>query len=353
MKIAIDNSPIVSTHKLADKIRGTGFYIKNLIDALSKYHPTHEYLFFTQGQVPPKADIYHYPYFEPFFLSLPKNKPGRTVVTVHDVTPLVFPKLFPVGIKGKFKFRIQKHRVGKADAIITDAQSSVKDIHKILGIKNEKIHSIPLAPADIYKQQRISTKEKKLLTSKLRLPESFVLYVGDATPNKNLKRLVDAAVLAKFPLVMIGGALVKKDVVQNPWNNDLLYAQKIAQEAQNIYLPGYVSDQDLVSLYSMADAFVFPSLYEGFGLPLLEAASCGAPIITSREGSIPEVIGEAACFVNPYEVDDIAKKVTDVLLDKKLANRLSAEALQQARKFSWRKTANQTIKLYEKIYSEA
>src|SRR3989344_2668709 len=112
MRIAIDNSPIVSTHKLAHKIRGTGFYIKNLLDALQKYHPEHEYVFFTQGEKVKDADVYHYPYFEPFFISLPFKKPGKTIVTIHDLTPLVFPSLFPSEVKGKVKFNIQKGRVG-------------------------------------------------------------------------------------------------------------------------------------------------------------------------------------------------------------------------------------------------
>lgn len=352
MRIAIDNSPITSSHKLADKIRGTGFYIKNLIEALEKYHPENEYVFFQQGDIPPVADIYHYPYFEPFFLSLPSKKYGKSVVTVHDVIPLVMPKLFPVGIRGKIKFFIQKTRLKKMDGIITDSQSSKEDIVRICGVKEDKIASIPLAQSSIYKKTKINLSERKKILNKYHIPDEFILYVGDATPNKNLKRLINSVIKLKIPLVMVGGALVRSKVTAHPWNKDLLYVQKIAEMYNNIYLLGYVSDADLSVLYNMCKVFVFPSLYEGFGLPVLEAASSGAPVVTTHKGSLIEVIGDSARVVDPYDEESIAVAVGEVFNSKSLQLRLGKKALEASKNYNWKKTADATTNVYEKIYSK-
>lgn len=348
MVIGIDNSPLVSTHKLAHKIRGTGFYTKNLIEALQKYHPENEYVLFTQGErIEGKLDIYHYPYFEPFFLSLPFRKRGKTIITIHDLAPLVFPEMFPVGIKGKLKYSLQKLLAKRADAIITDSESSKKDIIKLLGFEQNQVYSIPLAAGEQFVKKSISREEKEMLQKKYGLPEQFALYVGDATPNKNLKRLVDAAILADIPLVMVGGALTKQDInVNHPWNRDIVYVQKKALENKKIQLLGYVTDKDLVDLYNIAELFVFPSLYEGFGLPVLEAAACGCPVVTSMGGSLPEVMGESALYIDPYSVQDISEKMTEMLTDKKIQKKYSELGLIQAGKFSWEKTANLTVKVY-------
>lgn len=350
MIIGIENSPLVSSKS---KIRGTGFYTKYLVEALQQYHPENKYVLFSgKDKITQKIDIFHYPYFEPFFLSLPFRKPGNTVVTIHDLTPLVMPKLFPSGIKGKFKFKIQKFLAKKTDAIITDSISSGRDIEKILGILPFRINPIYLAADKMFKKQNISDNGKVKILKKFRIPPKFALYVGDATPNKNLKRLVDAVTMASIPLVMAGGALAKK-VPTNPWNKDLIYVQEKAKGSKNIHIIGYVSDEDLVTLYNLASVFVFPSLYEGFGLPLLEAGSCGCPIITSDGGSIPEVIGEAAKFVDPFDTKSIANGITDIFNDEKLQKEFSIKALNQSKKFSWKKTADETVKVYEKIHSKS
>lgn len=352
MRIAIDHSPISEGSKTLHKIRGTGFYTKHLIAALVKYHPENEYIFLTPGEkIEKKVDIYHYPYFEPFFLSLPIRKPGKTVVTIHDVTPLVFPQDFPVGIKGRLKLGIQKILIKRVDSIITDSQSSKNDIEKILHIPSSKVFSIPLACSDTYKQINISKAKKEEILKKYNIPENFILYVGDATPNKNLKRLVDACSELGIPLVMVGGALVKK-VESHPWNKDLIYVQNKASEDKNIFLLGFVSDEDLALLYNMAAVFVFLSFYEGFGLPILEAASCGAPIVASHAGSIPEVIGEAALFVDPFDLISIKREIKQVFVNSSLQKELSKKALKQAKKFSWKETADRTVKIYEKIHSK-
>lgn len=350
MKVAIDHSPIADKDKTSHKIRGTGFYTKHLISALLKYHPENEYILFTSGEkMRGKADVFHYPYFEPFFLSLPLRKLGKTIITVHDVTPLVFPQDFPVGVKGKIKLQLQKKVIKRMDAIITDSESSKKDIERILRIPKNKVFSIPLAAADEYKKITISKTEKEELLKKYDLPEKFILYVGDATPNKNLKRLVTASRELDIPLAMVGGALTKKVDRDHPWNKDLIYVQDEAQRNPLIHLLGFVSDEDLVKLYNVTTVFVFLSYYEGFGLPVLEAAACGTPIVTTKLGSIPEVIGSAALFVDPYDLISIKSAIKQVFMNKALQEELSKKALIQAKKFSWEKTADMTVKIYEEV----
>lgn len=350
MRVAIDHSPLVSTHKLAHKIRGTGYYTKNLIESLQKYHPEHEYVLFTQGEKPRNIDVFHFPYFEPFFISLPLLKPGKTVVTIHDLTPLVFPDLFPTGIKGKVKYGIQKRLVKMSDAIITDSDSSKKDIEKLLGCSPTKVHAIPLAASEIFHKKELSASARRALLEKYKIPEKFILYVGDATPNKNLKRLVDAVLELGLPLVMVGSALTREHVdPSNPWNKELVYVQQKVQESQNIFLLGFIADSDLPLLYNAATVFVFPSLYEGFGLPVLEAAACGTPIVTTHGGSIPEVIGEAAFFVDQLSTESIGSGMKKVFESVKLQGELSRKGELQTKKFSWKKTADQTVKVYEEI----
>ncbi len=355
MVIGIDNSPLVSTHKLAHKIRGTGFYTRNLIDALVAYHPENQYVLFQQGNLPKrKIDIFHYPYFDPFFLSLPFNKKGKTIVTIHDLTPLVFPRLFPVGVRGRVKYEIQKKLAKRTDAVITDSDSSKKDIERIMGMSPAKVFSIPLAAGEHFKKIDVARKIKDELLKKYDLPEKFALYVGDATPNKNLPVLMDAIKIAQIPLVLVGGALAKQDVdYTHPWNRDIEYVQHAARDNSSIKILGFVPDEDLVLLYNMAVVFVFPSVYEGFGLPVLEAASCGCPVITTKGGSIPEVMGDAGIYIKPNDEQSLAQEILSFFKDENKRLRYSKRGILQSEKFSWKKTADNTAKIYEKVYSEA
>lgn len=346
MNIAIDISPLSGEHS----VRGSGFYLKNLKAALTKYFPDNRYIFFQPGeQLPESVDVVHYPYFDPFFLTLPYQKKHNTIVTVHDLAPLIFPKHFPAGLRGKLKWHLQKFRLKKADAIITDSICSKNDIAKIAGISKEKIHVVYLAAGEEFtKYQKSNSKDQKL-RKKYNLPEKFALYVGDATWNKNLPRIVRAAIEADVPLVMAGKALSTEILNNNPWNSDLQEAQRIAHQSDTVFLLGFVPDEDLVSLYNAATVFVMPSLYEGFGLPILEAMSCGCPVITSKEGSLSEVAGDAAYFVDAYSQEDIANGIKKVFLDEKLQQLLSQKGLKQAKKFNWKKTAQETIRVYQTV----
>lgn len=349
MKIAIDISPILQESQIKHRVRGVGAYIKNLRDALSK-HNEHQFIFFDKAVgVPDGAELVHYPYFEPFFLTLPLIKRIPTVVTVHDVTPLVFPSYFPSGMKGGLRWQLQKRLLRMANHIITDSYCSRDDIVKHAGIKEERIKTIYLAASETYKPMT----DNVLLTNivrKYNLPKRFVLYVGDVTWNKNLPRLLKAVEGLDIPLVMVGKALVDENYdKKNAWNQDLSQVQDFARTLSNVLRIGYVSDEELAGLYNLAIVFVMPSLYEGFGLPLIEAMQAGCPVITSREGSIPEVVSDASYSVDAYDVMNIKKGITEVASSVSLQKTLREKGFLQARKFSWQKTANETVMTYEKV----
>jgi len=351
MNIVLDITPLKNSKSIAHRVRGTGFYIKNLKSSLLQYFPDNKYIFFTRGEKLPKnIDLVHYPYFEPFFLTLPIFNKYKTVVTVHDLTPLVFPKEFPSGLKGKVKWEVQKQALKNADGIITDSVSSKKDIVKITGISEDKISVVYLAAGEEFQRIHNSELRIKNVRKKYGLPGKFVLYVGDVTWNKNLPRLVEAIKKINLTLVMVGSALVQKKFDRlNPWNQDLLEVQKLAEGDKRIIRLGFIPQEDLVLLYNTATVFAMPSLYEGFGLPILEAMRCGCPVATTKEGSLKEVGGDGAYYVNGYDVNSIASGINKVFSDQKLQEGLSLRGLKQAKKFSWKKTAEETVRVYERI----
>lgn len=348
MKIAIDISPI--SQSSAHKIRGVGMYIKNLTSSLQKIDKINSYLFFERKEdIANDIDLIHFPYFDPFFLTLPLKNKTKTIVTVHDLTPIVFKQHFPSGIKGGIKWNLQKRLLKRVDKIITDSNSSKEDISRIVGIDSNKIDVVYLAPADFFNKLERGEWENTL-RKKYNLPEKFALYVGDVTWNKNLPNLVDVFLKTKIPLVMVGKALTSKDFDKtNPWNRDLLkVVDRIGNEEQFFRL-GFLSEEELVQIYNLATLFVMPSLYEGFGLPVIEAMKCGCPVITTREGSLSEVAGEAAYFVET-NVESIKEGVEKVFNNTNLQKELSLKGREQAKKFSWEKTAKDTINSYESIF---
>ena len=351
MNIAIDISPLKKGHYLQHRVRGTGFYLKNLQLSLEKYYPENKYTYFSRGDLSPKeVDVVHYPYFEPFFLTLPLFSKSKTVVTVHDLTPLVFPNHFKAGLKGKLKWEIQKRGLRSASAIITDSISSKKDIIKHVGIEESKINVVYLAAGEEFKKVESSKLKVQSLRMKYNLPEKFVLCVGDVTWNKNLPRLIEAVKKVKVPLVMVGSALVKENVdLSNPWNADFAKVLSLVEGDSRINRLGFVSNEDLVLLYSMATVFTMPSIYEGFGLPVLEAMGCECPVITSKEGSIPEIVEEACRYVDAYDIDSIASGISEIFNNKNLQQELSKKGLAQARKFTWEKRASETMDVYQKV----
>lgn len=346
MKIVIDVSPIAAGSTSGHKVRGIGKYISLLKDNIQKYDQDDDYIFTSHPNQVKKADLLHYPYFDPFFISLSLINKIKTIVTVHDIIPLVHRKYFPVGLKGTIKWNINKLLLKRVDGIITDSQASREDIAKVSGIKKEKIHVVYL-DVDPEFSQNIDTNEIKKIKEKYALPDEFVIYVGDITWNKNLPRLVKAIKKNDIPLVMVGKALIEDAYDKsNPWNNDRNKVFREIKEDKRFIRLGFIETKDLVGLYKLAIALCMPSLDEGFGLPVLEAMRAGCAVITSKEGSLPEVAGNAAYFVEAADDESISEAIKKVTADKSLRNDLIKRGHEQANKFSLKKMMEQTVSVY-------
>lgn len=348
MKVIIDISPLRTGHKT----RGIGVYTRELIEALHAVDKKNQYILTTKSEEIKNADIIHYPYFDLFFHTLPIIKKAKTVVTIHDIIPLIFPRDFQVGIRGKINLAFQKLALRNVDAIITDSQNSKKDILDYFAFEDHMVDVIYLAASSEFKPQ--SSSEILRIKKKYQLPHNFILYVGDVNPNKNLVRLLEAfkKVLKEKPdinLVLIGRAF-REDIVEVR-----LIKAKIAQLVllnQVKILADIPLDpaKDLVAVYNAAACYVQPSLYEGFGLPIIEAFACGTPVVAGQSSSIPELVGDSAILVNPNSYSDIASGLIKVLsLNKKQKSQMIKKGIEQAGKFSWNKTAQQTINVYKSL----
>lgn len=350
MKIAIDTSPLKSSHQF----RGIGVYTKYLIEALKKYDKKNKYTFIKQPQKikDQQFDIIHYPYFDLFWLTLPLEKPKPTVVTVHDLTPLIFPDKFPKGLKGRVKYQIQKHSLRGAKAIITDSQNSKKDIIRLVDFPEEKIDVVYLAPGKEFKKPEdgdLIFKAKR----KYNLPERFVLYVGDVNYNKNVLGLIKACKKTRTQMVIVSKQVAREEFESShKEDQSLVLLIKLYGKDPDIIRIGFVPTEDLVAIYNLATVYCQPSFYEGFGLPVLEAMACGTPVVAANASSLPEVCGNAAVMVDPGKVDKIAEGIKKVIDDKMLRKRLTKRGLIQAKKFSWEKTAKETTKVYQKVYEQ-
>lgn len=366
MRIAIDISPLSSGHK----VRGVGFYVKLLSENLESIDKKNKYVFFEGSKIPKEVDIVHYPYFDPFFITLPKILPKKTVVTVHDLTPIVFKKHFPAGIRGKIKWLIQKNRLNRTDYVIADSECSKRDIEKLVGIGGARVKVVYLGVNGSFKPLASGTW-RVAIKKKYGLPENFLLYVGDATWNKNLPRLIEAVRKTKHKLVLVGkvwsptrlpaqrasspegrgevqpGLRPGGEVSNNLWNNDLREVLKEIENDDQFIKLGFVPDEDIVKIYNIATASIMPSIYEGFGLPVLEAMSCGCPVISSRGGSLPEVGGDAVFYVDDKDTESIKSGINKLFEDKELREEFSKKGIIRAKKFSIKKMVEQTIEVYE------
>lgn len=353
MKIAINILPLKTAHK----DRGIGFYTSNLIENLKK-DPQIELQEFINLSEIKEVDIVHYPWFDFFFNTLPIIKKAKTVVTIHDVIPLLFPNNYPVGLRGKYNLFLQKLALKRCDHIITDSRVSKNDIYKALRINEKKISVVRLAANKSFMPQ----KETQLLRTKRKynLPDKFLLYVGEANWVKNLPFLIQGFnTLIKSPdfkdlrLALIGGVFLKK--VENINHPELESLKKFNQLItdynleKNIIRTGDLDLEDLVSFYNLATVYIQPSLYEGFGLPMLEAFSCGTPVLSSDQGSLPEIGGSAPIYFNPTNLNQFVSLLVGVLRDKTLQNKLIKLGLEQSLKYSWEKVTEETKQIYSKV----
>lgn len=272
----------------------------------------------------------------------PRYCPVPSIVSVMDTSYIYFPELFKPADLYQLK-HWTAYSVQNAARVLTISQASKDDIMNLYNIPENKV--IVTYPGIKQEQHHM---HKETLTKKYGIPDTYILFVGTLQPRKNITALIEAyaqlvqqKVIENTPLVIVG----KKGWLYE----DILAAPEKFGVAQEVKFLEFVPNEELTVLYQHALFFVLPSLYEGFGLPVLEAMKHGCPVITSNVSSLPEAGGDAALYVDPKSVDDIASKMKELYTSKKLQETLREKGLKQVKKFSWGKTAQQTLAVLQEV----
>lgn len=294
------------------------------------------------------ADVYHGP-----AVFLPLVKLGyRTVVTVHDLVSFLFPETVPR--KYSLYMRLMTRLATRsADRIIAVSNATREDLRRRLGVPDDKIvviheavapeFAIPPAPGVV-----------EAVTRRYGIRGPYCLFVGNLEPRKNLSRLIEAFALIKAHGLVPGSEHQLVLAGTRAWLHSGIFRAVEAHGLRSeVVFTGYVPPPDLPALYAGATCFIFPSVYEGFGLPVLEAMAAGTPVIASRAGAIPEVAGDAALLIDASRPRDIAEAVATVLTDSTLRARLAAAGAARARAFTWETVARQTLAVYQSVHRPA
>ncbi len=276
---------------------------------------------------------------------IPKLKNIPVVATIMDAYPLIHPELVSQRLR-RFKNSAFKKASQWADHIITISEHSKKDIGYYFDIPDDKISVVPLGVNRAYMEQ-ISQSEKERILEKFGLKKDFFIFVGTIQPRKNLARLVEAheslpmQIRQKHPLLIIG---------QQGWGEERL-REKLQRtgEGDTLRYLARVTDRELYALLQSALAMVYPSLYEGFGLPILEGFASQIPVIASNTTSIPEVAGEAAYYIDPLDTADIAAKMLDIASDSRLRSEIVQKGWQRVQEFGWENSAKKHLEIFSKI----
>jgi glycosyltransferase involved in cell wall biosynthesis len=367
MRVAID------ARKLHDF--GIGTYIRNLLKQLARLDRDTEYVLLTREEdlsvahqlganfrtvlepapnysvreqihVPwvllrEKPDVFHAPHYV-----LPIGVRAHSVVTIHDCIHLMFPQYLPNRAAYTYARLAMWSATRRSDCILTVSQASKRDILHFFAVPPEKIEVIYNAF-----DERFSREPNEEAVARVReryqLDKRFVLYVGNIKPHKNLVRLIEAfAALRKGELEDVKLLIIGDEISRLPALRRAVHSLKLHKHVRFL---GYQPDDTLAILYRLASVFVFPSLYEGFGLPPLEAMASGTPVVTSNVSSLPEVTGDAAVLVDPYDVTSIEDGMRRVLTDPALAASMRERGLQRAREFSWERSVKRTLEVYQKV----
>ena len=345
MRIILDGMP------LASPLTGVGHYTAELARNLALVAPSDSFtfvsphgplkrrwwslglpLYLLQNQF----DLFHGTNYD---VPLWSRRP--TVVTIHDLSKLLIPDAHVPPLKwiGRWRPSLMAKIASK---IITPSNSIKTDVCEGFGIDPEKVVVTPEAPRPVFKR-----REDPEVLKRLGINRDFILFVGTIEPRKNLRNLVTAyhrllRSTSLSPMLVIAGG--------KGWlmDNFPSFIKEKGLE-DRVCLTGYLNDEDLCSLYSSCRVFVYPSLYEGFGLPPLEAMACGAPVITSRDPALMETVGSAARLIDPEDVDDIARAMTEILRDEQVRDHYAELGKTHVKKFSWEQTALKTLEVYREL----
>jgi glycosyltransferase involved in cell wall biosynthesis len=367
MRVAID------TRKLHDF--GIGTYIRNLLRQLARLDHDSEYVLLChepdlgvaaqlganfravlepspnysireQIHVPwvlhrERPDVFHAPHYV-----LPPAAQCRSVVTIHDCIHLMFPQYLPNRAAYLYARGMMWTAVRRSHRILTVSEASKRDIIHFFNVPPEKIVVVYNAIDERFSVAP-AAEDIERVRERYQLSHKFVLYAGNIKPHKNLVRVIEAFDTLRqrgfddLKLLIIGDEISKVPALRRAVHTHKLH--------KHVRFLGYLPDETLAILYRLAAVFVFPSLYEGFGLPPLEAMASGTPVVTSNVSSLPEVAGGAAVLVDPYDVAAIVSGIERVLTDPELAAELRTRGIARAREFSWERSVARTHELYQEI----
>ena len=337
---------------LSDKIIGYeaqdskdsfAIYLKKVIDrsSLLKRIARKVSSIYAQRQ---KETIYDL-YWQPNFIPEPHIKSKLTVTTIHDLSFHLQPYWHP---KERIEYFSSNFfaNLDRSDHFITVSEYIKGEIVDILEIDEEKI-TVIYNGIDSKTYREYSLKESEETAQKYELPPKYILFVGSIEPRKNLINLLKAYIelpetlKSEYPLVLVG---------YKGWGNDEIH-DMIERSKEHIKYTGYVDDLELAHIYSRASLFIYPSYYEGFGIPPIEAMSCGTPVIVSDRTSLPEVCGDAALYIEPDNPEDIKEKIELILNDESLQKQMIERGKQQSSRYSWEESAKEHMQLFKRLLS--
>mgnify|MGYP001564314852 CR=1 FL=1 len=282
---------------------------------------------------------------------IPRFSPVKVVVSIFDLAYFHFPEFFKKSDLYKLS-NWTKYSIENAAAIITISKSTKKDLIKFYKLKADKITvTYPGFKSGVYHPLK-DKKEIGKITKKYKIGDSYIIYIGTIQPRKNLARLIEAFArvarnVGDLNLVIVGKTT---GVGRQGWMfEDILSLPKKLEIEDRVIFTGFVPDEDLNFLLNGAEAFILPSLYEGFGIPVVDSMAAGVPVVISNIASLKEAAGKAALLVDPYSVDQIEQAIRTITIDKSLRQKYSKLGLSQAKKFSWKKMAKETLKVFEKV----
>jgi len=294
------------------------------------------------------CDLLHVPHL----FWKPQGIPCPYVVTVHDLLDHMYRVNTDSELKRSMHFLLTKRVLQRAARIFAVSHFSKKDTENYFEVPADKIEVIYNAPDERFKQGHAGEADRQLIAERYQVNYPFLLYAGRISPHKNVVRIIEAFSLLKNQLVEEGRfedlrlIIIGDEVSRHP---DLRRAVIKSHMQNDVRFLGFVEIDVLRIFYDLAKIFVFPSLYEGFGLPPLEAMAHGTPVVTSNTSSIPEVVGNAAIMVNPENVFDIQRALHRVLVDQNLREKLKARGVEQAQKFSWEESVGRMLKVYHEV----
>jgi len=266
-------------------------------------------------------------FFMPNLLFTSLSDKVKKVLTIHDLSFERYPKFYTVKDRLWHKLVNPKKLCQKADSIIAVSENTKNDIINLYGIDENKIEVIYSGVSQNYHQVQENERLYQV-KAKYNLPQKFALYLGNVEDRKNIESIIEATKDQNINLVIAGKGRTGKD-------------------RSLVKFIGYIEEDEKPSLYTLAHIFVYPSFYEGFGFPPLEAMFCGTPVICSSSSSLPEIVGDAAILVNPYDTRELSTAINSILNDKNLYRDLKSKGFVRARKFSWHKTAQKHLNIFQ------